>query len=34
MGHPDNPSVTAERHWKEVMNAPRRQIADWHKLVV
>ncbi|XP_050442519.1 synaptotagmin-4 [Adelges cooleyi] len=34
MGHPDNPCATAERHWKEVMNAPRRQIADWHKLVV
>lgn len=23
---------SALNHWKEVMNSPRRQIADWHKL--
>ncbi|XP_050548690.1 synaptotagmin-4 [Daktulosphaira vitifoliae] len=34
MGNSNNPSATAERHWKEVMSAPRRQIADWHKLSV
>lgn len=25
-------SPTATHHWTEVLNCPRRQIAEWHKL--
>lgn len=25
-------SGTALHHWNEVINSPRRQIAEWHKL--
>jgi len=29
---PEDPDSTEHHHWQEVVNSPRRQIAEWHKL--